>query len=76
VLQTLTDPPHEKAPAFAKAPAYADKKLVTALAAWASMRHTWQLQAKQNVAVASGPSTRRCRGTWSRTPRSSRPCAA
>lgn len=47
---TLYAPPVDEAPAFAKTPAYADKNLMTGLAAWASTRHAWALHAKQSVA--------------------------
>lgn len=49
VLECLTAPPHEKAAPFARTDAYADKNMMTALGAWASMRHAWILHAKQNM---------------------------
>jgi hypothetical protein len=49
VAEALTGPPVEQTPAFAKTTAYADKGLSTTLAAWASMRHSWALHAKQSV---------------------------
>jgi len=49
LIETLWSPPPKGAPPFLSVPAYADKNLVTALGAWASMRHAWQLQAKQSV---------------------------
>ncbi|MGD0090912.1 MAG: DUF3160 domain-containing protein [Planctomycetota bacterium] len=48
VLETLSAPPQDKAAAFTKTPAYSDKNVMTSLACWASMRHTWQLHAKQS----------------------------
>ena len=47
VMEALTAPPIEAAPAFVKTDAYADKNLTTAAAAWASGRHAWVLHAKQ-----------------------------
>lgn len=57
LAETLWAPPPDKAPPFLKTAAYTDKNLLTALAAWASTRHTWQLQAKQSAAYAgmTGP---------------------
>jgi len=54
VLATLTAPPADHASAFARTGAYADKSLMTALGAWASMRHTWQLQAKASLTCFGG----------------------
>jgi hypothetical protein len=52
LAETLTAPADARAPAFARTEAYADKNLTAALAAWASMRHTWQLHAKQSMICA------------------------
>jgi len=52
LAETLWGQPPEAAAPFMKTPAYGDKGLLTALAAWASTRHTWQLQAKQSVTYA------------------------
>ncbi|HUV40025.1 MAG TPA: DUF3160 domain-containing protein [Planctomycetota bacterium] len=52
LTETLWQTPAQAAPAFMKTKAYEDKSLTTALAAWASERHTWQLQAKQSVLYA------------------------
>ena len=49
LTEALWMPPPAGAPEFMNTAAYSDKNLTTALAAWASMRHTWQLQAKQSV---------------------------
>ncbi len=49
LAETLWGQPPDGAAPFMKTPAYGDKGLLTALAAWASTRHTWQLQAKQSV---------------------------
>jgi len=49
LIETLWAPPPEAAAPFLKTRAYGDKALMTALAAWASMRHTWQLQGKYSV---------------------------
>jgi len=54
VLQAVTAPPLDDAPAFARTEAYADKSLMTALGAWASMRHAWQLQAKASLFCLAG----------------------
>jgi RNA polymerase sigma factor (sigma-70 family) len=53
LIETLHQPPAAQAPPFMKTPAYQDKNLMTSLAAWASMRHAWQLQAKQSVTYKS-----------------------
>jgi len=57
LTETLTSQNNEKAFPFMKTEAYKDKNLMTALACWASMRHTWQLQAKPSAicACASKP---------------------
>lgn len=52
VLDSLAQPPVSNAPAFAKTPAYADKNLMTSLAAWSCERHAWALQAKQPAIYA------------------------
>lgn len=52
LVRTLIAPPSDAAPAFMHTPAYADKNLVTALAAWTSLRHAWALQAKGNETSA------------------------
>ncbi len=52
VMAALTAPPIDKAAAFAKTPAYADKSLMTAAAIWASTRHAWILHGKQNARFA------------------------
>ena len=62
VLEAVTAPPLDDAPAFARTAAYADKSLMTALGAWASMRHTWQLQAKGSLFCAAGFGTSRIPG--------------
>ena len=49
LIETLLEPPRPEVFPFMETSAYADKSLATALGAWASMRHTWQLQAKQSV---------------------------
>ena len=54
LLNTIYAPACPKAPAFAKTPAYTDKNLMTALSAWASMRHAWALHAKQSVMYLGG----------------------
>jgi hypothetical protein len=51
LAQTLLAPPGPEALPFMKTPAYTDKNLMTALALWTSLRHTWQLQAKQSVGL-------------------------
>ncbi len=51
LADSVTAPPLEKAPPFARTTAYADKNQMTALAMWASMRHAWVLQAKQSFAA-------------------------
>lgn len=48
-LSALTEPPPEDAPAFMKQEAWQLKSLQTVLGGWSQMRHTWALQAKQNV---------------------------
>jgi HEAT repeat protein len=57
LAETLTSPDQDNAFPFMKTEAYKDKNLMTALACWASMRHTWQLQAKPSsmLACASSP---------------------
>ncbi|MHC9538498.1 MAG: DUF3160 domain-containing protein [Vulcanimicrobiota bacterium] len=57
LAETLTSQNNEKAFPFMKTEAYKDKNLMTALACWASMRRTWQLQAKPSAiyACASKP---------------------
>lgn len=52
LAETLTSPDQDKAFPFMKTEAYKDKNLMTALACWASMRHTWQLQAKPSALMA------------------------
>jgi hypothetical protein len=49
LAKTLLAPPGPEALPFMRTPAYTDKNLMTALAMWTSLRHTWQLQAKQSV---------------------------
>lgn len=49
LLATITSPPIENGPAFTKTSAYADKNCMTALAAWANMRHAFLLHAKRSV---------------------------
>jgi len=51
LAESLTMRPDERAAAFAKTEAYADKSLTTALAMWVSTRHAWQLHAKQSVTI-------------------------
>lgn len=46
-LTALTTPPPTEAAPFARTQAYSDKSIMTALASWASMRHTFQLLPKQ-----------------------------
>jgi len=48
-LSTLVDAPEHDAPAFMKTEAWQAKSCNTVLAAWAQLRHTWVLQAKQNT---------------------------
>ena len=48
VAETLHAPPEPNAAPFAKTAAYADKNLMTSLAAWASTRHAWMLHAKHS----------------------------
>lgn len=54
LAETLTAPPVEQAAPFARTAAYADKNLMTSLAAWASTRHTWALHAKQPSGMLGG----------------------
>ncbi len=54
LISTLTSPPDERSPPFMRTGAYADKSLMTALAAWASTRHAYQLVAKQMVRYGGG----------------------
>lgn len=54
LVGTLTAPACPEAPAFAKTAAYTDKNLMTALTAWASMRHAWVLHAKQSFPPPMG----------------------
>lgn len=49
LVETLWEKPEHPVPSFMQTAAWRDKSLMTALAAWASMRHSWQLQAKQSV---------------------------
>lgn len=47
-LEALFDKPDPAAPAFMGGEAWQRKSLQTALAGWAQLRHTWELQAKFN----------------------------
>ena len=61
LIETLTARPHKEALPFMKTRAYELKNLTTALAAWTSTRHCWQLQAKLNFqynCISSYPSGR------------------
>lgn len=49
VLEALLDKPEPDAPDFMKTEAWEIKSINTVLAGWAQLRHTWALQAKQNV---------------------------
>lgn len=49
LLQLLQTPLPATAPAALRTPAWHDKQLATALAAWAEERHTWALQAKMTL---------------------------
>ena len=51
-LKSLADSPDRDAPAFMKAEAWHRKSCQTILAGWAQLRHTWVLQAKENVLYA------------------------
>jgi hypothetical protein len=48
-LEALVGPPEPDAPAFLSGKSWRLKTCQTALAGWAQLRHTWALQAKQNV---------------------------
>lgn len=48
-LKALVDEPENDAPDFMKNEAWGVKSCNTVLAGWAQLRHTWALQAKQNV---------------------------
>ena len=54
LTQTLLDGPNADDLPFMKTLAYRDKNLMTALAAWTSLRHAWMLHAKQSVTYAGG----------------------
>jgi hypothetical protein len=48
-LAELFAPPEPEAPAFMKSDLWQRKNLNTSLAGWAQSRHTWSLQARENV---------------------------
>lgn len=52
MLKTLFQMPDSAAPDLMRSEAWQRKSLQTALAGWAQLRHTWELQSKLNVAVA------------------------
>jgi uncharacterized protein DUF3160 len=56
VVEALGEDAPRKAPAFAKTSAYADKNTMTGLAAWACMRHSLVLHAKDST-IAMGMRT-------------------
>jgi len=53
LIETL-EQPGNPVPSFMETAAWRDKTLMSSLGAWASMRHTWQLQAKQSVTYLCG----------------------
>lgn len=57
MLKTLLQPPDPAAPDLMRSDAWQQKSLQTALAGWAQLRHTWELQSKLNVAT-TGSSVR------------------
>jgi hypothetical protein len=52
-LESLLGPPEPDAPKFMSSERWRIKNCQTALAGWAQLRHTWALQAKQNVRYLS-----------------------